>query len=75
MFESREQQTRKNQAEFTPTRECIDQVFTFRQILEHRHSYHQPTIVVLLDSKAAFEFVDREALWQCLLLNGVPENA
>ena len=29
-------------------------------------------MAVLLDSKSAFDSVDRQALWQCLALKGVP---
>ncbi|KAK4468373.1 hypothetical protein MN116_000167 [Schistosoma mekongi] len=71
---TREQQTRENQAGFRPGRGCIDHIFTLRQVLEHRHMYQRPTIVVFLDLKAAFDSVDREVLWQCLSLKGVPQK-
>ncbi|CAH8669284.1 unnamed protein product [Schistosoma haematobium] len=74
LTKAREEQTRENQAGFRPGRGCIDQIFTPRQILEHRHTFRHPTIVVLLDLKAAFDSVDREVLWQCLLLKGVPKK-
>ncbi|KER29536.1 hypothetical protein T265_13343, partial [Opisthorchis viverrini] len=34
----------------------------------------QPTVVVFLDLKAAFDSVDRQALWQCLWSKGVPHK-
>jgi hypothetical protein len=40
--------------------------------LEHRHCFRRPTIVVFLDLKAAFDSVDRAALWKCLTIKGVP---
>ena len=68
----REGQIRENQAGFRPGRGCIDHIFALRQILELRHSFQQPTMVVLLDLKSAFDSVDRQALWQCLSVKGVP---
>ncbi|CAH8481648.1 unnamed protein product [Schistosoma intercalatum] len=38
------------------------------------HTYRRPTMVVFLDLKAAFNSVDREILWQCLSLKGVPQK-
>jgi hypothetical protein len=69
---AREQEAREEQAGFRSGRGCIDQLFTLRLILEHRRTYFRPTIVVFLDIKAAFDAVDRNALWHCLLRNGVP---
>ena len=71
---ARERGTRENQAGFRPGRGCIDHIFTLRQILEHRHTSRRPTIFVFLDLKAAFDSVDRLALWRCLSLKGVPEK-
>ncbi|TNN07774.1 hypothetical protein EWB00_007528, partial [Schistosoma japonicum] len=48
---AREEQTRENQAGFRPGRGCIDHIFTLRQVLEHRHTFRRPTIVVFLDLK------------------------
>ncbi|CAH8658448.1 unnamed protein product [Schistosoma rodhaini] len=74
LTKTRELQTRENQAGFRPGRGCIDHIFTIRQVLEHRHAYRRPTMIVFLDLKAAFDSVDREILWQCLSLKGVPEK-
>ncbi|CAH8656857.1 unnamed protein product [Schistosoma curassoni] len=43
-------------------------------MLEHRHSYQRPTIVVFLDIRAAFDSLDRTVLWDRLLKMSVPEN-
>ncbi|RTG85420.1 uncharacterized protein DC041_0004739, partial [Schistosoma bovis] len=61
-------------AGFIPGRGCIDHIFTIRQVLEHRHTYRCPTIVVFLDLKAAFDSEYREVLCQCLSLKVVPEK-
>jgi hypothetical protein len=68
----RENQSREEQAGFRPHRGCIDHIFSLRQVMQSRHAYRQPTIVVFLDLKAAFDSVCRKALWGCLLKNGVP---
>ncbi|CAH8662896.1 unnamed protein product [Schistosoma haematobium] len=74
LTKTRELQTRENQAGFRPGRGCINHIFAIRQVLEHRHTYRRPTMVVFLDLKAAFDSVDREILWQCLSLKGVPQK-
>nr|CAH8869570.1 unnamed protein product [Trichobilharzia regenti] len=70
----REGLIREEQAGFRSGRGCIDHVFTLRQLLEHRHTYCRPTIVVFLDIRAAFDSLDRTVLWNCLLERGVPEK-
>ncbi|CAH8492285.1 unnamed protein product [Dicrocoelium dendriticum] len=71
---TREEFSREEQAGFRPGRGCIDQIFTLRQVLELRHIHRRPTIVVFLDIRAAFDSVDRSALWNCLLKKGVPDK-
>lgn len=41
---SREKCTRENQAGFPPRPGCIDPIFILRQISEHKHVFHRPTI-------------------------------
>ncbi|KAF7244531.1 hypothetical protein EG68_10488 [Paragonimus skrjabini miyazakii] len=57
---------------FRSSRWCVDHIFTLRRILERRHSYRQPTVVVLLNLKPAFDSVARNVLWSSLLRKGVP---
>ena len=68
----REKQIRENQAGFRPGRGCINHVFTSRQILEHRHTFRRPTILLFLDLKAALDSVDCNTPWYCLSQKGVP---
>ena len=68
----REVRTRENQAGFRPGRGCVDQIFCLRQILETRREYQQPTVVVFIDFKAAFDSVFRESLWKILETDGMP---
>ncbi|CAI2733768.1 unnamed protein product [Schistosoma spindalis] len=74
LFKTRERLAREEQAGFRSGRGCIDHIFILRQILEHRHTYHKPTIVVFLDIRVAFDSLDRTVLWDCLLIKGVPEK-
>jgi hypothetical protein len=74
LLEYRESLIRENQAGFRPGRGCIDHIFTLRQVLEQRHTFQRPTMVVFLDLKSAFDSVDRQVLWQCLSIKGVPSK-
>ena len=69
---SREQTIREQQGGFRPGRGCVDQIFTLRQYMEHRHTYHRATIYVFLDLKAAFDSVDRLEPFNLFLTQGVP---
>ncbi|KER29169.1 hypothetical protein T265_04173 [Opisthorchis viverrini] len=62
------------QAGFRPGRGCIDQIFTLRQVLEQRHTYKRPTILVFLDFRGAFDSVDRSVLLETLAHQGMPRN-
>ncbi|KER27485.1 LOW QUALITY PROTEIN: hypothetical protein T265_13775 [Opisthorchis viverrini] len=55
LSEHRERQIRENQAGFRPAKGCIDYIFILRQVLEQRYCSQQPTMVVLLDLRAAFD--------------------
>ena len=68
----REQTIREQQGGFRPGRGCVEQIFTLRQYMEHRHTYHRATIYVFLDLKAAFVSVDRLELFNLFLTQGVP---
>ncbi|TNN18187.1 Craniofacial development protein, partial [Schistosoma japonicum] len=58
LTKAHEEQTRENQGGFRPGRDCIDQIFTFRQVLEHSHTFRRPTIAVLLDLKFNSKLTD-----------------
>ena len=71
---AREEIISETQAGFRPSRGCIDHLFTLRQVIEQRHAYRRPTILVFLDLKSAFDSVDRRSLWYILESQGVPVN-
>ena len=68
----REQNIREEQSGFRPNRGCIDHIFTLRQLLELRHTFNRPTIVVFLDIRGAFDSVNRETLWDYVSQYGMP---
>ena len=70
----RELRSRENQAGFRPGRSCTDQIFTFRQILEQRNEFHQPTIIAFIVFKAAFDNVHRISIWKLMKADGLPDK-
>ena len=72
LSDCRESRIREEQAGFRKGRGCIDHIFTLRQVLELRRTYHEPTVAVFLDFRGAFDSVDRTALFKTLLHHGVP---
>ncbi|KER31187.1 hypothetical protein T265_02512 [Opisthorchis viverrini] len=59
---AREILTREQKAGFRPGRGCVDQIFTLHQVLEQRHTYKRPTILVFLDFRGAFDLVQLDTL-------------
>ena len=67
------------QGGFRPGRECVDQIFTIKQICEKAWEKKCRVHVGFLDLEKAYDRVNREALWQVLrvydvggnLLNGI----
>ena len=68
----RNQRMRPNQGGFRPGRGCIDQIFTLRRLLEHRYKNQQPTTALFIDFKTAFDSIDRDALWNIMIADGIP---
>lgn len=62
--------TCENQVSFRLIRPYIDQIFTLKQVLDHRHMFHELIISIFRDLKAAFDSVDRGVIWHCLSLIG-----
>ena len=71
---ARDSDTRENQAGFRSGRGCVDQIFALRQVIEARNEYNRPTYVGFVDFSAAFDSVDRSALWLIMEADGVPAN-
>ena len=68
----RDYSTRENQAGFRSGRGCVDQVFALRYMLESRKEFGKKTYLAFVDFSAAFDSVDRKALWDIMLADGVP---
>ena len=69
---ARDRRTRPTQSGFRPGRSCVDHIFSLRRALEIRHCYQQPTVVCFVDFAAAFDSVDRRALWRIMEEDGMP---
>ena len=59
---------------FTPKRSTIDHILTLNMIYQQRREFNQPLWVAYVNLKAAFDSVDRTALWQLLLSVGLPHR-
>ena len=64
---------RPQQSGFTAGRSTIDAILALRLLSEiHRH-FSRPLYAAYIDIKAAFDSVDRTALWRALRARGVPD--
>jgi len=60
------------QSGFTAGRSTIDAILALRLLSELHHKFNQPLNVTYIDIKAAFDCVDRCALWKALHCTGAP---
>jgi len=63
---------RQEQSGFVAGRSTIDAILALRLLLELHREFDRPLNVVYLDIKAAFDSVDRRALWKALQSRCVP---
>ena len=64
---------RPQQSGFTAGRSTVDAVLALRLLSELHREFDRPLHVAYLDIKAAFDSVDRTALWKALCSNGIPD--
>ena len=74
LTEAYEPAARDNQAGFRKKRGCRDQVFALRQILEQRSEFNRSTVMTFIDFKAAFDSLNRNAIWQIFERLGMPQK-
>jgi len=63
---------RPQQSGFTASRSTIDSILALRLSLQLHHEFNQPLNVAYIDIKAAFDSVERCALWKALRCTGAP---
>jgi len=63
---------RPEQSSFVAGRSTIDAILALRLLSELHREFDHPLDVVYLDIKAAFDSMDRHALWKALRSRGVP---
>ena len=64
---------RSQQSGFTAGRSTVDTIFALRLLSEIHNEFDRPLNVAYLDIKAAFDSVDRVAVWKALRGKGVPD--
>jgi len=64
---------RPKQSEFVAGRSIIDAILALRLLSEIHREFDRPLNVVYFDIKAAFDSVDRAALWKALRGRGIPD--
>ncbi|KAK2723318.1 hypothetical protein QYM36_001840 [Artemia franciscana] len=65
---------RPEQAGFMSERSTIEKIFRVRQVVEKTRELQQKAFIVFLDFRAAFDSVDREALWITFKSIGLPDK-
>src|SRR6218665_4069179 len=66
---------RGEQSGFTPGRPTIDRIFTLNFIVQIRMEYRQPLwIATYVDLRAAFDSVNKDAIWSLLRAHGMPQE-
>jgi len=61
------------QSGFTRNRSTIDAILAMRLLAELHREFQKPLHVTYIDIKAAFDSVDRKALWKALHATGAPQ--
>lgn len=62
------------QCGFRPGKSCIDQIFSLRQILEKTLEYNVETHHLFVDFKAAYDSINRNALYNAMSEFGIPRK-
>ena len=65
---------RNEQSGYTPGRSTVDRIFTLLTLLQTRREYNRSLWIAYVDLKAAFDSIDRHALWLILTNLGVPKQ-
>jgi hypothetical protein len=65
---------RRNQAGFRSGRSTIDQICALRRIFEGAELKQLPLVAIFVDFKKAFDSINRQLLFEIMLLYGVPSE-
>ena len=65
---------RKAQAGFRKGRECADQIFALRNIIEQCTEWQRQLYVNFVDFEKAFDSIHRDSLWSILRHYGIPSK-
>jgi len=62
------------QSGFTPGRSTTDRILALNVLMQTRSEFNQPIWIAYVDLKAAFDSIDRAALWLLLRSIGLPDQ-
>lgn len=65
---------RQEQAGSRKGKECTDQIFTLKNIIEQLIEWKNPLYVNFIDFKKAYDSIHRNTLWKIVKAYGVPEK-
>jgi len=65
---------RPQQSSFTSGRSTVDAILALHLLADLHREFERPLNVAYLDIKAAFDSVDRTALWKAICSKGIPDN-
>jgi len=66
-------QCRLEQSGFVAGRSTVDAILALRLLSDLHREFDRPLNVAFLDIKAAFDSVDRRAVWKALRSTGIPD--
>ncbi|KAK2718668.1 hypothetical protein QYM36_005862 [Artemia franciscana] len=72
--DTRNRQTQHNEARFRPCMGFCNQIFSLRQILEHRCKQQRATIQILIDFITDFDSIHCDAIWEAMKEDRVLEK-
>ena len=55
---------RQEQTGFRKEKDCVDQIFTLRNIIEQSIEWKTPLYINIIDFKKAFDSIHRDTLWK-----------
>ena len=64
----------EKQAGFRQGRDCSDQTFVLRNIIEHCEEWQKFVVLTFVDFRRAFNCVHRESMWIVLEIYGIPRK-
>ena len=65
---------RQEQTGFRKEKDCVDQIFTLRNIIEQSIEWKTPLYINFIDFKNAFDSIHRDTLWKKVKAYRIPDK-